>query len=401
MKANRNRQKLIIKIFSVLAAIVLWLFVCYTEDKLLDVNVNSIEIQYVGEQTLYNKGLMLTDKDSLPKASVKIRGRRSDLISVMGGVGAKIDLSQIDSAGTHKMSPTFNIPSSAVYISKINTQNIELNIEKTVEKIIDVKVIQQNASKNKSYIVESVAEIKQMKIVGENNDINSIESACLYVDVSSVLSEEELIIKPVFETGDGKTVTPKNRVFTDVSEIKVTNKVYDKKSVGVVVELPRQNTDKYIFDLVYQSIQEVEVGVVDDNIKVDFLKASFDDTSVFEMGKQQYVLELSVPEGVYVPENSRFIEVEIDIIEKVKQEVNVPVTVNNATGKNYQLKSGNVLVMISGPKDKLLSENVTAELDLLNLEAEGEEKRVKLNISSKDEDVKIESKTVYVDVIVG
>lgn len=401
MKENRNRQKLIIKIFSVFAAIVLWLFVCYTEDKLLDVNVNSIEIQYVGEQTLYNKGLILTGKDSIPKASVKIRGRRSDLISVMGGVSAKIDLSQIDSAGTHKVSPTFNIPSSAVYISKINTQNIELNIEKTVEKIIDVKVIQQNASKNKSYIVESIAEIEEMKIVGEDNDINSIESACLYVDVSSVLSEEELIIKPVFETGDGKAVTPKNRVFTDVSEIKVTNKVYDKKSVGVVVELPRRNTDKYIFDLVYQSVQEVEVGVIDENVKVDFLKASFDDTSVFEMGKQQYMLELTVPEGVYVPENSRFVEVEINITEKGRQEVMVPVSVNNPEGKAYELKKEYVLVVITGPKNELLAGNVTAELDLSGVEADGQEKSLKVNVTSKKNDVVIENKTVFVNVIVG
>lgn len=401
MKTNRNRQKLIIKIFSVVAAIVLWLFVCYTEDKLLDVNVNSIEIQYVGEQTLYNKGLMLTDKASVPKASVKIRGRRSDLISVMGGVSAKIDLSQIDSAGIHKISPTFNIPSSAVYISKINTQNIELNIEKTVEKTIDVKVIQQNASKNKSYIVESVPEIKEMKIVGEDNDINSIESAYLYVDVSSVLTEEELVLKPVFVTGDDKAVTPKNRIFTDITDIKVTNKVYDKKSVGVVVELPRRNSDKYIFDLVYQSIQEVEVGIVDENAKVDFLKASFDETSVFEMGKQQYVLELSVPDGVYVPENNRFVEVEINITEKGRQEVMVPVSVKNPEGKAYELKKEYVLAVITGPKDKLLAENVTAELDLSGVEADGQEKSLKVNVTSKNNDVIIENRTVFVNVIVG
>ena len=145
----------------------------------------------------------------------------------------------------------------------------------------------------------------------------------------------------------------------------------------------------------------VSVIDIDENAKVDFLKASFDETSVFEMGKQQYVLELSVPDGVYVPENNRFVEVEINITEKGRQEVMVPVSVKNPEGKAYELKKEYVLIVITGPKDELLAENVTAELDLSGIEANGEEKSLKVNVTSKKNDVIIENRTVFVNAIVG
>ena len=321
---DRNRQKTFITIFSVFVAIVLWLFVSYTEDKLMDVKINSIDIQFVGEQTLTSKGLMIVNRDSVPKPSIKIRGRRSDLISVMGGITAKVDVSQIDIAGTHKITPTFNIPSNAVYISKIITQSVELNVAKTVEKEIDVEVMQINAYRNKTFLVESVAEIPKMKIVGEESDVGSIERAVLYVDVSSVEENEELAVKPVFVSKDGKEVIPKNQIFTEILEINVHNTVYYKKTADVNVELPKIENGRYVVSLVSQSFDKIEVGVIDETIQIDTVTANFDDITDIEPGKHKFSLDLKVPDGVYLPNQS--IEVEIDVEEYSERTDVVPVT---------------------------------------------------------------------------
>ena len=313
MKDKRNRQKMFIKIFSVFAAIVLWLFVSYTEDDLMDVNIKSIEVQYIGERELMSKGLMVIDKQSVPNASVKIRGRRSDLISVMGGVSARVDLSKIDAEGTHDVSPVFDIPSSAVYISKKNTQSIKLNVAKIAEKTVDVVVVQENNSKNKTFLVESVAEVQEMKIFGEKNDIENVDCAYLYVDVSAVLEAEELMVKPVFETSDRKMVAFQNDVSTQMSEIKVNNNIYHKKTVDVNVELPKMDSHKYSVSMVSQNFDKIEVGVTDADQDFDEITVDFDDVEVIEQGKQKYLLELEVPNGIYLPENNRFIEVEIDV----------------------------------------------------------------------------------------
>lgn len=400
MKDKKSTQKMFIKVFSIFAAIVLWLFVSYTEDNLMDVNIKSIEIQYVGEQALASKGLMVVDKVSVPKASVKIRGRRSDLISVMGGVIARVDLSQINREGTYELSPIFDIPSSAVYVSKVNTQSVKLNIAKTVEKTVPVEIVQENAEKNKEYIVQSVPEFQEMKIVGAKNDLDYIQRATLYVDVSFVAGEEEQMIKPVLESDEGKQALPINEIFTEISEIKVTNHVYSKKAVDVVVELPSMEEEGYAISLISQSVDKVEVGVVDADTQPETITANFDDITIIESGKQKFLLKLSVPDGVYLPEANQFVEVEIDVKEYSKQYVKVPITVKNAGEKNYQLKIDYVILAISGPEDKLSRENVKAELDLSGIEADGQDKRIQLDISSKTNDVKVENEAVFATVVV-
>lgn len=315
MKDKPNQQKLVLKIVSVFAAVVLWFFVTYTEDELIDINVNSLGINMAGEQTLISKGLMVVNKGSVGKASVKIRGRRGDLISVMDNVRASIDLSKIESSGTYDLTPTFDIPSNTVYVSKRNTLSVGVKIEKIVEKTVEVKAVLENEDKNKEYVVESVPEIEEIRVRGAKEDISKIGKAVLRVDASSVTEDGEQVLTAVFEAANGEKIEIVNDIYCDVNEIKVENKLHPKKTVDVLIELPYSYDERYSYELIGQSFDEVNVGIIDEENNFKTVTADFSGITNLTPGKHKYILDIRKYNGIYIPEKYRQIEVEVNVIE--------------------------------------------------------------------------------------
>ena len=77
----KKDNKLLLKILSALAAIVLWFAITYTEDPIISQYLSDINIVFDGEEELHSNGLIITNKDSLPTVSATIRGNRSSVIS--------------------------------------------------------------------------------------------------------------------------------------------------------------------------------------------------------------------------------------------------------------------------------------------------------------------------------
>ncbi len=396
MKNNKNEQKLFIKIFSVFVAIVLWFFISYNENNPMDVKVKSIEVQYTGEEELLAKGLMIADKSSVPDLAVKIRGKRSDLIPVLNEVTASVDVSQIEESGSYKLVPNFNIPSDAVYVSKTITQNIEVRVIKTSEKIIDVGVVLQNTEKNKVHIIETVPEFEKMKIKGEKNDIEAIDKAVLYVDASTIVESGEISVLPVYETKDSKEAVTENDIFADRLRVRVKNNVYFRKTASVKIELPQAEDGKCFVSIVGQGADKIEVGVKTSEENPPELTADFENISELKTGKNKYTLEIKAPDSVYIPKESRYTEVEVDVEEIKDEKIEVPITVKNENGMKYQLKTQSVSVEVSGPENLLNKDNITAELDLLKVSENGG----KLDIKSKNKNVKINSEPVFVEIMI-
>ncbi len=317
MKDKPNQQKLVLKIVSVFAAVVLWFFVTYTEDELIDINVNSLGINMVGEQSLISKGLMVVNKASVGKASVKIRGRRGDLISVMDNVRASIDLSRIESAGEYDLTPSFDIPSNTVYVSKRNTLSVGVDVEEIVEKTVEVSVIQSNEDKNKEFVVESVPEVGEISVRGSVDDISKIGKAVLQLDASTVTEDGEQVLKIVFADENGDKIEFVNELYCDLNEIKVRNKLYPKKTVDVLINFPYSYDERYSYELIGQSFDEINVGITDKARDFKTVTADFSNITNIMPGKHKYILDIRKYNGIYIPEKYRQVEVEVNVTENI------------------------------------------------------------------------------------
>lgn len=393
-----GNKKTILKIVSVFIAVILWLFITYTEDKQIDVTINSVDVKIADENPLNENGLMIINKASIPKASVVIRGKRGDIIGVMDNISASVDVSHILDEGEYNLKPNFEIPSNAVYIAKQKTMAVPVEVAKVFEKNVDVKVMQKNQDKNATYIVESIPVKNSITVRGAREDIESIHHAAVYVDVSEVSDNGVKNYSLVFENEENSELLIANDVFVQTYEVEIFNYIYEKQTIPVDITLVSSKNKNYSLKLAAQSVEKIDVGIkTEDGKKVTSIK-TLPLTEELKLGTNECEVLLDVPKGIYIEESKKTVKVKLEVYEKTERLISVPVKVKNPTNKSYELLEKQVDVRISGPEQKLKSDYITAVLDISSLVASDEEQTVTLDISSSDEDVEIKSTWVQAKI---
>ena len=401
MKIEDNgKKRLILKIVSVFVAVIIWIFITYTDDSQIDVTINSIDVQLTGESYLNDRGYMVVDRASIPKASVTVRGKRSDIIDVMDSITASVDVSGVSDSGEFKLKPSFDIPSNAVYIAKRKTTSIEVDIEKIEEKTVEVRVVQNNSENNGSYIIESVPDKKSIKIRGERKDLDSIDHAAVYVDAGNITQDSSASETVVLESADGSEVICVNKLFYDTGKMPVENKVYEKREIPVKITVRLDADKKYSAEVLKQSVDKVQAGIkseAGENVtEIENMPYSGD----LEVGTKEYEFELDIPDGIYIPEDQRRVKAELEVFEKSEKLVTVPVTVHNSKGRTYVLSKKEVGVWASGPEEKLDANYFKAELNLDDYEPSESEQTVTVSISAKEKDTVFETKSVQIRALI-
>lgn len=316
---NEKTRKTLLKIVSVFVAVIAWLFITYTENQLMDYTVGSIDIGFAGEDKLNAQGFMIVNKTAVSDASVVIRGKRGDIIGVMDNVSATVDVSGALHEGIHELKTNYYIPSSAVYVSKNKTIEVEIEVEKIKEKEIGVVVHQEGANKNEAVIVKSAPKLDKITIRGSAEDLEAIDHAAVYVDVSKISEQINIMCDVVFETAENSEVLNRNNIFDSPAQIEVENKIYEKHTLNLSVEIPYELLRDYNISSVEQSVSQVDVGVTNSlGTVVDRLKAYCKDFE-FQEGIKEYRFEIDVPRGIYIKPQDREIMVKIEAQRKNNQ----------------------------------------------------------------------------------
>ena len=126
------------KVFNIILAIVLavgvWLYVINVENPTGTVPIRDIPVSLVGEDSLAERGLMVTDQ-SRDSVNLKLSGRRKTLMKLnRKNLTLELDVSTITSEGEHTISCRASFPNN------IGTDNVsvsdweDLRVTVTVEK---------------------------------------------------------------------------------------------------------------------------------------------------------------------------------------------------------------------------------------------------------------------------
>lgn len=367
MKKNKApiEKKYLLQILSVLAAVALWFAITYTEDPSVNVSISNVQLKTSGEKALEKNDLIFVNRDKISNISVEVRGRRSDVQSILNSVTAKVDLSDISEAGEYTRELTFDIPNPSVMITKYKSSQISVEIEKSVKKDIPIYIQQTDSEKNKEYLIKSTPEKESITITGTQTDVSKIKEAFISIDTSTMTSDNTNDYPILFAGESHGIITPLNRVNTDAKFIKVTNKAYLKKTVDIVLD-PGLDISGYQVIVKSFSKEKAQIGVERDNYDaVNAIYAEFDGgISVNSGGK--YKMKLKIPEDVYYPEENDELTMNADI---------EAITVNNVTfdvipenvpeGTQVTLNPPSVTVELTGAQSKM--QEVKAKVDLSGL----------------------------------
>ncbi len=392
-KTKKIEHKLLLQILSVLIAVIIWFVIVYTENPSREVAINDIPIQFQGESQLFEAGMILVDKASIPEASVVVRGSRNELMEALKETTASVDLREIAEPGQYKLPVTYNMPSNNLYITKRKTATVAVTVESVETKEVPVKVVQIGGENNKEQIVQSLPAQETIVVSGAGSDIEQISEALISVDITTMKQDVEQKYSYILADSQGNEVNTVNEIAVADEVVTVANRVLARQTVPVEVTFPRTLTEQFSIHIQSLSQEQIDVGIPAGGTAPEKISVEF--SGPVEENQDTYTIQLTAPEGVYIPAESLTLEMKAEVRRKTIKSIDIPVQVENPENLAYDITPQIVSVQVRGPEDKLNMDNIEAVLRLDGLSSG--EHRLQAEVRSKDMDVDVLS-AVYVMV---
>lgn len=224
-------------IFSVLISFALWFFISANENQDMTVDFNGISIQYLGEEELEQKSLILTEKDT-EKLSVRLTGKRLAVAKLSKeDISVSVDMSEISAAGTHFLEYKLDVNSEA----KIELVSASANhVTVTVEKMITVPVYVRgnyNGGIADGYVSGTLKfSPATIEISGPEEAVNQVEYAWVVLSRDTISKTVTDMLPFTLMDEEGKAVNA-DYIRVDVDEIEVTQEVSMLKEIALDVNL--------------------------------------------------------------------------------------------------------------------------------------------------------------------
>ena len=293
-KKGKNRLRYMI--LSIIIAVVAWSVVTYATDPDITKTFAGVRVELIGEDELKENGYVVVARDDLPKLSVKMSGKRSDLIKSIDKTKILLDVSGIDEEGEIETEIAVKLPNSRVSVEKVSSQTVTVTVEKLVTKEIPVRVEQTGDVEGK--IIKSSSEKETVPISGAKSELDMIEAVLVSVDVTGITEtktekkEYTLVLKDDADREDLDTIGITETL------VSVTNTVYEPRELPIKVVTKTGNETALNEVDTATEPKTVKVGI-SEGVNVEYITVTIDEGS----GEGEYKLDKL--DGVYIPDKNR------------------------------------------------------------------------------------------------
>lgn len=364
-------NKKVMMILSIIVAIFLWIYVVTDQNPKIFDSIENIPVKITGVETLKERGLVINDFQKY-FVDIRVYGRRNDLINInKKNIIAQVDVSQLNTKGTHYLPINISGIPENVEVSRRNPEAIEITLDHIViqEKNVEVE-IKGNPSKGKSY-TSYIVEPKTVQVEGPENVLNNIRNVVATIDISNADKDVTMTLPLKAIDNSGQKVED---IKINPSTVNVTISIEPTKTVSVTPNIVGELPEGYEISNINLSSSNVLIGGNQShlntikNISTEEIDIS-DKTKSFE---QQ--VKLLLPEGIKVINNDETITVKINIKsypEKSFEVENIDVlNLNEGFSIQEDITKQLVKITLSGSKDgieSLKEENISPYINLKNL----------------------------------
>lgn len=367
-KNNKNDSqsfdKLKTIIISILMSIIAWIAIVNIVNPDVSKTFRSIPIRITGTSALRDKELVAVGLSTLPDCSVKIKGKRKDVINASRDIIAVANVSDISRQGTATVDISISLPSS-VKLVKQELSSVDIAIEPRYKKNIPVTVTQTNVLKDK--LIESVPERDVIEVTGSKSELDKISECNITINLENTTSDNSIMHPFTYISPEGEQVSELDTIFCKVTNILVTNTVYTKKTAKPKLMLPDDEEHGYRLKYNKDEILEKSINVgIKSNKEVP--KELIYTISKEDIKEGTYTIypECEDIEGIYIPKKQLSVSLTADkIVTKA-----VPVSITHTKpleGLNVINFTDSKKFTLSGTEEELT--NVKASADISNLGA--------------------------------
>lgn len=227
---------------SLLCAILIWIYVVYAQNPDFETTIKNVPIKYARYSDDFTNGKLTVLSKSNETVNVKISGKRTTLAKVTkDAVYCSVNMSDVNSAGTHKLPISVTFDVSGVTAESKDPHNVNVVVDKvvTIEKDISVETIGTPAD---GYIYDSIEySTDKVRLTGAKSIIDKVKKAKLSVDINGATDKIENRYKIILLDKSGEEIIDK-RISQNISHVEVTCNILRLRSVEVSAVLSAKNT---------------------------------------------------------------------------------------------------------------------------------------------------------------
>ncbi len=227
-------------IFSILAAVCLWVYIAYSENPDITEYYSGIPIEFVDTDSLQDKNLIVTASD-VSQVSLRLSGKRIDMTKLKkDNISIVVDVSRVTVSGTHQLDYDIDygdgVAADDIVVSSASVNYITVTVEPLTHKTIPVTG-DFNGNIAENYIgAELEVTPATIKISGPKNVIDRITYAYVVMEREEIsATTTDTLPYKLMDANDVEVVS--DLVTSDTDSIVVTQKVSRVKEVPLTVNL--------------------------------------------------------------------------------------------------------------------------------------------------------------------
>ncbi len=179
-------RNIVLKIVSILFAIVLWAYVLSAENPVRIKTIPDVTVGLDGEADLIARKFVVrgSRKEMLKEATVSVKTNVTNYADINSmNVSATVNLRNISDTGTYELPITAYTPTGTV--DSISPRTIKVEIDNLVSKRIPVEIVTEGSVADGYWADEPVINRTEIEIEGASQDVKSVVKAKCYVDIDS------------------------------------------------------------------------------------------------------------------------------------------------------------------------------------------------------------------------
>lgn len=326
-KPKKNVSRLNLVILSFVASIILWIIVVQTVNPNISHIITDVPVNIVGEGTLRDRGIVVMNEDEIGRFSVKISGKRNDVIRAIDRVRVNFDVSQVTQLGEFELTPTVYVPQS-INVEQQNLGQVMIRFEECTSKEVPVVTKHTGLSRNK--VAEIIPSVESVVVSGAASEISALSKCVINVDASDIDKESTGYYSFIFADDNEKELSENKTLFCNISEIETAVKVYDKVEFQYEVVLSETMQDKYKIDIDTESLpfETIYGGLrtqIDEIPKIKYIIPSDD----YENGRMEFEATVESNDDVFVSEKTIHVYGNITKLKTKKVRFNI-IAINKA-----------------------------------------------------------------------
>ena len=299
-----KENDMLLRLFALLIAILMWMFVMNEENPDYSKNYSDISVQIEGLEQLNANGLTIVSGGNTA-IKVKVKGKRDRMTLVSSDkIQAKLSVASITEPGTYNLNYTVQVDVYDVTVATKDPEQVTVEIARLTTKSIPVSVELEGELGEGLSTAGVTATPDAISVKGPEQVVDQIKRAQVKLDLSGVTDSVSTSLSYTFQDANGETVQDDD-LTVDTPSVQLEIPLLMTKEVPVTVNF--YSSDYLSEDLTEVTINPTTIKVQGDPDTVrsfnQMTVGSISLRNAVEIGKYDYTFGLTLPNGLTFAEN--------------------------------------------------------------------------------------------------